>query len=97
MLSKETKKCITGLATRIFLGRITTLWKKAPVINVSNMWDTDETLASAEVKGTVRENRLWHPANELASQLVPAIDTCYSLCGLKVPPPSQDSSYPSQY
>ncbi|GJR36942.1 hypothetical protein Tco_1212626 [Tanacetum coccineum] len=39
--------------------------KKAPVINASNAWDTDETLASAEV---ILENSVLLPANEIASQ-----------------------------
>ncbi|GJR62425.1 hypothetical protein Tco_1504587 [Tanacetum coccineum] len=53
--------------------------KKAPVINVSNMWDTDEALASAEVsmakmkgkpghKELSQEQVYWLPAEELATQ-----------------------------
>ncbi|GJV86500.1 uncharacterized mitochondrial protein-like protein [Tanacetum coccineum] len=49
MLSKKPKNASQDLHKDI-LGRSNPRYrKKAPVINVSKMWDTDETLASAEV------------------------------------------------
>ncbi|GJR67573.1 hypothetical protein Tco_0013638 [Tanacetum coccineum] len=49
MLSKKPKNASQDLHKDI-LGRSNPRYgKKAPVINASNMWDTDETLASAEV------------------------------------------------
>ncbi|GJY20854.1 hypothetical protein Tco_0393420 [Tanacetum coccineum] len=60
MLSKKPKNASQDLHKDI-LGRSNPRYgKKAPVINASNVWDTDETLASAEV--------YWLPANEIASQ-----------------------------
>ncbi|GJR45143.1 retrovirus-related pol polyprotein from transposon TNT 1-94 [Tanacetum coccineum] len=72
MLSKKPKNASQDLHKDI-LGRSNPQYgKKAPVINASNAWDTDETLASAEVSMAKMKGKpghvYWLPANEIASQ-----------------------------
>ncbi|GJZ90147.1 retrovirus-related pol polyprotein from transposon TNT 1-94 [Tanacetum coccineum] len=86
MLSKKPKNASHDIHKDI-LGRSNPRYgKKAPVINASNAWDTDETLAST--KELSREQVYWLPANEIASQAsTPA--TPVTPYVPKSPPPSQ--------
>ncbi|GJW58484.1 hypothetical protein Tco_0105215 [Tanacetum coccineum] len=92
MLSKKPKNASQDLHKDI-LGRSNPRYgKKAPVINASNVWDTDETLASAEVSMAKMKGKpghvYWLPANEIASQ-ASTPSTLVTPYVPKSPPPSQ--------
>ncbi|GJU52888.1 uncharacterized mitochondrial protein-like protein [Tanacetum coccineum] len=92
MLSKKPKNASQDLHKDI-LGRSNPRYgKKAPVINASNAWDTDETLASAEVSMAKMKGKPGHvrPASGFYEKLnammfVPQKE----LSQEQVPPPSQ--------